>query len=186
MYSDYSFCQAVKFGTQKGGSPLPVGLAYDIGCNWCIHFLERVRENPTLDFDETTNLVVSVGKWHLAGHVEGCFNRYSLNFVKGAGRIDGEIMERIWSQLNRPAITARSMTDGHRRAALNTQIADINFKKMISMGKLPYSFISLQTADVSLLFQIQLFMKSFRQQRQDSERLLRNIRSILNMWGHPR
>jgi len=153
MYSDYSFCQAVKFGTQKGEPALPVGFTYDIACTWWINFLERVRENPTLDFDETTDVIVAVGKWHLAGHVEGCFNRYSLNFVKGAGRIDGEIMERVWSQLNGPAITARSMTDGHRRAALNTQIADMNFKKMISMGeRLSYGFISIKTPDMCFLF----------------------------------
>jgi len=41
------------------------------------------------------DLIVAVGKWHLASHVEGCFNQYSLNFVKGAEPIDGEIMERV-------------------------------------------------------------------------------------------
>jgi len=135
MYTDYSFCQAAGFGTEKGKPSLPVHLIYDAACSWIINFFQRVAENNTLSFDEKTSLVVAVGKWHLAAHVDSCFCQFSLNFIKGAGHIDGEVMETVWSQLNGSAITARSMTAGHRRTALNKQIGDINFKKMISMGR---------------------------------------------------
>jgi hypothetical protein len=57
--------------------------------------------------------------------------------------MDGEIMETVWSQLNSPAMTAHAMTIGHRRQFLNEQIGDMNFKKMISMGK--YNFLSLNS-----------------------------------------
>ena len=113
-----------------------VHLVYDVGCSWFIHFLERVAENDTLSWDEKMKLIVSVGKWHLAAHVDGCFTQFSLNFVQGAGVVDGEIMETVWSKLNSTGITARAMTAGHRRVAINRQIGDINFKKMISMGML--------------------------------------------------
>jgi hypothetical protein len=134
MYSDYSFCQAVKYLTKKGAPSWAIQLIYDISCSWFKNFLKRVEENDTLVWDEKLELIVAVGKWHLANHVDGCFVQHSLNFMKGAGHVDGEIMETVWSQLNGPATTARSMTAGHRRAALNIQIADMNFKKLIAMG----------------------------------------------------
>jgi hypothetical protein len=134
MYVDYSFCQAAKYGTKEGEPPLGIRGAYDVACQWWKYFLRRVAENPTLTFDEKVDIIVGVGKWHLSAHVKGCFCQWSLNFIKGAGYMDGETMETVWSQLNPAAITARSMTHGHRRTALNEHIGDMNFKKMISMG----------------------------------------------------
>lgn len=64
-----------------------------------------------------------------------CFCKFSLNFILGAGHLDGEIMETIWSKLNEPGRTARSMSLAHREEFLNHFIRDINFKKMLSMGE---------------------------------------------------
>jgi len=137
MYSDYSFCQAVKYWKRTGDADnqLAVLLNYDIGCEWWIHFLWRTQHCEGLDWDEKTELIVAVGKWHLAAHVKDCFCKFSLNFIKGAGHLDGEIMETIWSKLNEPGRTARAMTLAHREEFLNRFIQDINFKKMVSMGE---------------------------------------------------
>jgi len=134
MYTDYSFCQAARFGAKEEHLALPITLAYDIGCDWSKNFYRRAAQNDTLRFDQRVGLSVAVGKWHLASHVEGCYNKFSLNYMKGVGHMDGEIMETVWSQLNGRAIGARCMTLGHRRAVLNRHIGDMNFKKMISMG----------------------------------------------------
>jgi hypothetical protein len=114
---------------------LPVLLVYDIGCEWWINFLKRVTLSPGLTWDKKRGLIVAVGKWHLAAHVKECFCKFSLNFIKGAGHLDGEIMETVWSKLNQPGRTARSMSLAYREEFLNRFIRDMNFKKMVSMGK---------------------------------------------------
>jgi hypothetical protein len=136
IYSDFSFCQAVKYWQKHGNlDKLAALLNYDIGCQWWINFLWRTANCPELDWDERMKLIVAVGKWHLAAHVKDCFCQFSLNFIKGAGHLDGEIMETIWSKLNEPGRTARSMTLAYRSEFLNRFIQDINFKKMLSMGE---------------------------------------------------
>jgi hypothetical protein len=114
---------------------LPVLLIYDIGCEWWINFLRRVEACPHLSWDQGRKLTVAVGKWHLAAHVKECFCKFSLNFILGAGHLDGEIMETVWSKLNGPGRTARAMSLARRLEFLNHHIRDMNFKKMVSMGE---------------------------------------------------
>ncbi|KAI6002611.1 hypothetical protein F5J12DRAFT_682482, partial [Pisolithus orientalis] len=45
-------------------------------------------------------IISAVGKFHLAAHKHSCFLRYSLNFVKGAGHLDGEILETLSAPFN--------------------------------------------------------------------------------------
>lgn len=114
---------------------MPILLIYDIGCQWGVNFEKRVDVNPGLEFpDLSERLQVAVGKFHLGVHVKSCFWKHSLNFIPGAGYLDGEIMETVWSQLNSIATTTRSMSHGHRWEVLNDFMRDFNFKKLISMG----------------------------------------------------
>ena len=55
----------------------------------------------------------AVGKFHLAVHVDGCFLKWSLKFMKGAGHIDSEIMETLWSGMNKVLGAARLMSKAH-------------------------------------------------------------------------
>jgi hypothetical protein len=135
MYSDFSFCEGAKYNTQYGDKSLPILLIYDIGCEWSINFLRRVEACPSLSWNHQTEPTVAVGKWHLAAHVKECFCKFSLNFILGAGHLDGEIMETVWSKLNGPGRTARSMSLAYRLQFLDHHIRDMNFKKMISMGE---------------------------------------------------
>lgn len=134
QYSDFSFCQAVK--TTRGTHPLPVHQIYDIACQSSVKFAERVAHSEGLSWEDGVRLIALVGKWHLAGHVDGCFARHSLNFVRGVGNVSGEIVETNWSSLNSAAIMARVMSSGHRTEFLTRHLVDVNFKKMISMGEL--------------------------------------------------
>jgi len=135
MYSDYSFCQAAKYKTSDRDRQLDVQLDYDIGCKWWINFMARVELCPELEWDKKRGLIVAVGKWHLASHVKDCFCKFSLNFIFGAGHVDGEIMETVWSQLNDPSRRARSMTLARRVLFLEQHMRDMNFKKMVSMSE---------------------------------------------------
>ena len=40
-------------------------------------------------------LLVAVGKFHFSAHVQECFVLYSLNFIFGAGQLDGEILKTL-------------------------------------------------------------------------------------------
>jgi Kyakuja-Dileera-Zisupton transposase len=137
---DYAFCQAAAYRTGKGKTLLPVCFIYDIGCQWGINFMERVRRAETLSFSEFRRWMVAVGKFHLGSHVKHCFCKFSLNFIKGVGQIDGEIMETLWAEFNKFGVMARSMSSAHWKEILNDHMRDWNWKKMVGMCL--YSFVS--------------------------------------------
>ncbi|KAG1859409.1 hypothetical protein C8R48DRAFT_673951 [Suillus tomentosus] len=56
--------------------------------------------------------------------------RFSLNFITGAGHIDGEILETLWAPFNKISPTARSMTLSHRQEVLDDHMRDSNWKKL--------------------------------------------------------
>ena len=62
-------------------------------CADTLHFRQRVLESEFLDLWDSLEITGAVGKWHLAAHIAECFPKFSLNFVEGAGEVDGEILE---------------------------------------------------------------------------------------------
>jgi Kyakuja-Dileera-Zisupton transposase len=130
MNIDYSVCRAFRrFKGAKAGV-----LAYDVFCQWIIHFLERVDASGTLTLPEDFELLGGVGKFHLGAHVKDCFYQFSLNFLPYVGQIDGEIMETNWALLNRIASLIRAMSKAHRQEVLDDLMHDINWKKLIASG----------------------------------------------------
>ena len=55
--------------------------------------------------------------------------------MKGAGHIDGEIMETLWSGMNKISGAARSMGKSHRQEVLDDYMRDSNWKKTVGIGK---------------------------------------------------
>jgi hypothetical protein len=84
--------------------------------------------------DSSITVFGAIGKFHLADHVDSCFSKWSLNFMKGAGHIDGEIMETLWSGMNKVSGAARSMSKAHRQETLDDYMRDANWKKMVGIG----------------------------------------------------
>ena len=92
MNIDYSICNALKYKSLG----LPQALViYDVGCQWIINFLKRLKESRHLSIPDTMKILVAVGKFHLSAHIKECFVLYSLNFVYGSGQLDGEILETL-------------------------------------------------------------------------------------------
>ena len=132
---DYAICEAAKYTSRQDDRLLPVLLIYDVACQWRINFQERLKMNSkTLSFPEFQRLMVAVGKFHLGAHIKSCFWEHSLNFVKGAGQQDGEIMETLWALFNKFAKMGRAMTAAHRWEILNDHMRDVNWKKLVGMG----------------------------------------------------
>jgi len=88
-----------------------------------------------LELDPGMKVFGSIGKFHLADHVDNCFSKWSLNFMKGAGHIDGEIMETLWSGMNKVSGAARSMSKAHRQETLDDYMRDSNWKKTVGIGE---------------------------------------------------
>jgi hypothetical protein len=127
---DYSICQALK---QFPRHVLAL-IIYDICCQWCIHFRQRVSESEFLEFWESLEITPAVGKWHLAAHISECFYKFSLNFIEGAAEVDGEIMETLWSVLDQVAGLTQGMSLAHRQEVLDEYMNDSNWRKITRIG----------------------------------------------------
>jgi hypothetical protein len=129
---DYSVCNALNFNT--GGLRESL-IIYDVYCQYGVHFEDRIQDiSEYLYRDPDMKILGAIGKFHLADHVDSCFSKWSLNFMKGAGHIDGEIMETLWSGMNKVSAAARSMTKAHRQETLDDYMRDSNWKKTVGIG----------------------------------------------------
>jgi hypothetical protein len=130
MNMDYALCEALKHNMQGISRVLTF---YDINCQYHKHFHERVERNIYLEVHRGLDIVPGIGLWHIHGHQDSCYVKYASNFIEGAGRIDGEIMETLWAPLNLISPSARGMSSPHRQECLDFQMNDSNFMKMIRM-----------------------------------------------------
>ncbi|TFK59127.1 hypothetical protein BDN72DRAFT_781174 [Pluteus cervinus] len=106
-------------------------LIYDVMCKFWIHLKERFEESDYLELPTDANIRYAIGTFHVRGHIAPCFYRYALTYMPGAGLIDGEILESLWSVLNHISPSARSASDAHREEILNDMMNHSNFKKLV-------------------------------------------------------
>ena len=139
---DYSICNGLSFKSYGLKSGVTV---YDVNCIWCINFPTRLSECSYLDIGhwKIEDLIFGIGKFHLNAHVKECFPRFSLNFIRGIGQVDGEIMETNWFPFNKIAGFARVMTPSHRSEVYDDYMRDANWKKIVGIGKCIYNIIYL-------------------------------------------
>lgn len=136
---DYAICYAIAYSA----TVYSILLLYDIICQFWINFLKRVQQCPILPPLPDKPIIPGIGLFHVHGHKKECYPRYAPSFIPGAGMIDGEILETLWNPLNHTASSARSMTWYSRQEYLDAHMGDSNWKKLIHMGKLVFSQISL-------------------------------------------
>jgi hypothetical protein len=87
---------------------------YDIMCQYSVYFKDCIcTVSDYLSVDPEMKLLGAVGKFHLVNHVDSCFAKWTLNFMQGAGHIDGEILETLWSGINKVSGAARLMSKEH-------------------------------------------------------------------------
>jgi hypothetical protein len=133
MNMDYGYVQAVKHtNTEKTHSIIH---CYDINCQYHINLRKRVGPGQYLSFRPGLRLIPAIGLFHVHGHQDSCYPRYAPRFIPGAGQVDGEGMERLFSVLNGISSVARTMTLANRSETLDSHMGDNNFKKMIDMGE---------------------------------------------------
>jgi hypothetical protein len=88
--------------------------------------LERIERNNKLSIAEHIELVHAIGLFHIHGHKNDCLYRWATNYVPGAGVIDGEVLETLWSVLNTVSAATRTASLAHMN--------DSNWKKMLHIG----------------------------------------------------
>jgi len=129
---DYAVCMALSDRTMNGLDRCL--LVYDIMCQWSKHFVTRVEKTKTLSLPKDLQISKAIGDFHVRGHVPECFPRYGLSYVEGAGIIDGEVLETLWSVLNETSRSTRGASLAHRAEVLDDHMNYSNWKKMIKMG----------------------------------------------------
>ena len=133
MNVDYLVCNGLNFNSSGLRESL---LIYDVYCQYGVHFNDQLQDVlGYISVDPEMKILGAIRKFHLVNHVNSCFSKWTLNFMKGAGHIDGEIMETLWSGMNKVSGAARSMGKAHRQETSDDYMRDSNWKKMVGIGK---------------------------------------------------
>jgi len=140
MNMDWSLCEAL--ATTNIGRLTQVLHVYDINCQYCIHLGERIQINDQLNMPSHVELLHAIGLFHVHGHKDECLYRWATNYVPGAGVVDGEVLETLWSVLNTVSSATRTASLAHRTEILDDHMSDSNWKKMQHIGEnISYLFI---------------------------------------------
>ncbi|KAF8802880.1 hypothetical protein BYT27DRAFT_7305988 [Phlegmacium glaucopus] len=112
---------------------------YDIMCQYYKKMDEcfiagkgYISSPPVIDFEK------AIGMFHVHGHQDDCLFRFATNFVKGAGMVDGEILETLWSTLNGISPSMRTATLAHH--VLVDDMHDSHWKMIVSISTSPGSY----------------------------------------------
>ena len=127
---DWAFLESLR--TTRVQRDQGVMLFYDIPCQYFVYLDDRIGHllPPGLQIDR------AIGLFHVHGHKEECFFRYSPSFIPFCGVVAGEILESLWANLNTITPAARTATLAHRTEIIDDHASDSNYKKAISMGGL--------------------------------------------------
>ncbi|TCD60065.1 hypothetical protein EIP91_010791, partial [Steccherinum ochraceum] len=106
---------------------------YDVICQYFKKLKERLRAGTHLELDEQFVFEYALGQWHVHGHQRSCFSRFAPLFIPGAGWVDGEVIETLWSQLNEASGSLRAMGTAHRQETLDLLMSESNWRKLVAM-----------------------------------------------------
>lgn len=135
---DYSLSEGIK--NSNFGAIKKILHLYDINCQYHIHLRDRIEAGPYLSIAPHHEIIHGIGLMHIGGHVPTCFARYSPTFIPNAGRVDGEILESLWSVLNEVSPSTQNASHATRREMLDDHMNDNNWKKMLGAGELRSQF----------------------------------------------
>lgn len=76
-------------------------------------------------------MVFRIGLFHIQAHKETCQGLYTLTHTEGAGLLDGETVERVWSETNGVGAATSQMGSGHRHDILNETFNAHNWRKLL-------------------------------------------------------
>lgn len=134
MNLDYCLSQALQTMNLNGLKKVIV--FYDIMCQYHRRLHIRMDQSPYLQLAPGLVIIPGIGLFHVHGHQVSCLARFAPTFIKGAGQVDGEIIETLWSTLNDASRCTRTATLAHRTEMLNDHMNDGNWKKLVGISEL--------------------------------------------------
>lgn len=113
-----------------------ITISYDVACQWFTHFWDRMTLLPPwLQLSlSISGIYALVPKFHLQSHNENCHSAFSFNYFRGAGRTDGEGVERNWDELNGQGPSTSEMLPGSRWDTLDDCAGWVNWRKTMGLG----------------------------------------------------
>lgn len=111
-------------------------IIYDIACQWSKHLQTRLPDlRSALNIDlKSVNIKFAIPKGHIKGHGKTCQSKYSLNYLPGSARTDGEGVERDWAHMNALTASTREMGPGNRHETLDDHWSSWNWQKIVKLG----------------------------------------------------
>ncbi|KAJ8489239.1 hypothetical protein ONZ45_g13657 [Pleurotus djamor] len=131
---DYCFASLMRHHDQR----LNVVVSYDIACQWGKDAVSRLQSLPPvvrlcLGLNQ---MRFAIPKLHIHSHTNVCQRSFSLNYLPGVGRTDGEGIERPWANIGGTATSTRVMGPGARVETLNAHWSHWNWQKLVGLGEL--------------------------------------------------
>ncbi|KAJ7587784.1 hypothetical protein C8J56DRAFT_890663 [Mycena floridula] len=131
-------CARHEFVGKNAAGDLQVGEKFGNMTYFYKNFIAQVKELPPL---VRFRVVMSLFKWvipklHILGHRIACQLAFNLNYMLGAGRTDGEGVERPWAKIGPVATSTREMGPGHRHDILDDHWHDWNWRKIVGLARL--------------------------------------------------
>lgn len=133
-YSDLAVGSALQY---VGNGIWELTISYDLACQWHIHWPERQKLHPItlrIDFEKMTVTFV-IPDFHRLGHGDDCQVPFVFDYLPGAARTCGEIIETGWARYNNLAASTREMGAGHRADTLDDHWGDWNFQKCVRISQ---------------------------------------------------
>ncbi|KIK74155.1 hypothetical protein PAXRUDRAFT_20157 [Paxillus rubicundulus Ve08.2h10] len=100
---DYVLFQAL---SKLEGMPRAT-VIYDIACQFSVHFGAWVLKSNYLKFSNSIQIIWGIGLFHIHGHQDVCLFRYSPDLIPGISKVDGKVLETLWSQLNEISLSRK-------------------------------------------------------------------------------
>lgn len=128
---DYVYCASLRHFSE-----VEIMTMYDIVCQWALHLEERMADMPEdlwIEVAKFRELRYAIGKLHWHGHKKEGHSRFSLNYLFGSNRTDGEGVERRWWDIQPIANSTKMMGPGGREATLNDVWGFANWLKTIGL-----------------------------------------------------
>jgi hypothetical protein len=129
---DYIFMSAV-----LAAGILTLVASYDIACQWIKNLwtrMERLPEHLRLQVP-LSNVIAKIPKFHFDSHSKKNHAQYSFAFTGGAGRTDGEGIERQWADMKGGAAQTIEMGPGGRHNTLDDFCGFSNWRKTVGLGE---------------------------------------------------
>ncbi|KAJ7435097.1 hypothetical protein B0H11DRAFT_1937910 [Mycena galericulata] len=112
-------------------------ISYDIVCQWWKELMKRMASLP-----ENVRMMLilpmiifAIPKMHIQAHTLACRILYSLNYIPGSGRTDGEGIERPWANIGGIASSTRIMGPGARHDTVDDHWGHWNWQKIVRLAE---------------------------------------------------